>query len=343
MELSETKPIMYGCNQKSVSAPAAVVMFTWAEAKKVIESANRTRSSLPYTLQTGEYMSYPVTRSYHLGGMGRYKENSSRSALQSSRRIDNEDREALIEDASCSNNQSDGASYVFDWGFNKGQHIKDVPRRYIYSILSSPRLPQLLEERKGLREALEIRAPQHPRLSQTRHEFPPSALPIRQSVPRREVPVADHGTSTSPLSGPFKSRHLASNGSTNDRPQPIVRQAYRFTCGPYMGSTLAEVPAAYLRSLEMDGDIVKNNWDFWKALAQHEMESYRLDFGQHKGKRLDEVPDDYFLLLEQHTTNVGKNKSLQRALWYTNQQLGRSNGRLNQTIEKYENRMRLKH
>jgi uncharacterized protein (DUF3820 family) len=324
-----------------VKAPAAVVMFTWAEAKRIIESANRARSSPPYTLQTGDYLSYPVTRSYHLGGMGRYGPYHSLSDLRDSRQVDTEYCHNSPREASRSAQQS-RTDYVFDWGYNCGKHINEkhineVSREYITSILSSPRLGQLLEERDGLRTALELYTPHHPRLA----SFPPTlltgSLPIGNSAPRPEVSAPNHVTDRPCSSGLVGSAAIAMDGSVDMAPQ-----VYRLPFGRYTGRALAEVPASYLRSLEKDGDVVKNDWEFWEALAHHEVQSYRLDFGRHKGKRLDQVPDDYLVSLEQHAKDFGR-EPWQRALWYRIQQLGRSNEGLRYAVDRYRERIHIEH
>ena len=80
-------------------------------------------------------MPYPVTKSYHLGAMGRY---GPRSLQPAPRNIAHHSTE-----------------YVFNWGTNNGKRFSEVPRNYLETILASPRLDRLLEEHRGLGEALQ--------------------------------------------------------------------------------------------------------------------------------------------------------------------------------------------
>jgi hypothetical protein len=216
--------------RNEVQAPAAVVMFTWAEAKRIIEGANRARPSPPYTLQTGDYLSYPVTRSYHLGGMGRYGPDRSRSGHRDSRQVDTEYGQNSPREASLSAQQS-RTDYMYDWGSTCGKHINEVSREYIASILSSPRLGQVLGERDGLRTALELYTPHHPRLA----SFPPAlltgALPIRNSAPGPEVSAPNHVTDRPSSSGLIESVAMAMDSGVDIRSHRMAPQVYRLPFG----------------------------------------------------------------------------------------------------------------
>ncbi|CAO2655306.1 Nn.00g103700.m01.CDS01 [Neocucurbitaria sp. VM-36] len=126
------------------------IMFTAAEAIAALAQVRDDPKSIPaitYDLPTGSSLNYPVQRSYHLGAMGRYKA-------------------AVVE--------SSPHKYIFDWGAYSGKRITEVPQDYIEQILASPRLEQLLEQRLGLRGALNSRKPGDTRLKSRRIPLPSS-------------------------------------------------------------------------------------------------------------------------------------------------------------------------
>jgi hypothetical protein len=135
------------------------VMFTMTEAILYLERRGQgiTPSSKPaYNLSTGEYIPFPVTISYHLDGMGRFDARSPHCASENSRNDALGQVKFPPPKAPRSMMQ---AAYVFDWGKNCGKSILEVNQLYTASILASSRLAQLLEARKGLREALRPYAP----------------------------------------------------------------------------------------------------------------------------------------------------------------------------------------
>ncbi|KAF1936584.1 hypothetical protein EJ02DRAFT_88460 [Clathrospora elynae] len=61
------------CEQKKTATVGHPdIMFTVAEAIAVLARSGPTFKPIPYDIQTGEHLSYPIKRSYHLGAMGRY-------------------------------------------------------------------------------------------------------------------------------------------------------------------------------------------------------------------------------------------------------------------------------
>jgi hypothetical protein len=145
----------------------ASVMFTLSEAKLVIDRAQYGPTSLitpPYDLQTGEYVPFPVVRSYHLGAMGRHRNDTAQHDHRKS--------------------DPTSSDYDFDWGQYHGKHIDKIPRHHICSILASQRLAQVFEEHRGLREAFPLYRPDDPRV----HGAPPPAQ--FHPLPLRPAPMA---------------------------------------------------------------------------------------------------------------------------------------------------------
>jgi hypothetical protein len=158
-------------NLAKMATTFASVMFTLSEAKLAIDRARRGASFLsnpPYTLQTGEYLPFPVTRSYHLGAMGRYGNTIVRHPS-----------------GTFDEHLND---YVLDWGTYFGKRINEVPRTYIESVLVSPRLTQLLEEHRGLREALLLYRSNDPRLQSTSSPVQSYTLPLHVAHMTRNPP-----------------------------------------------------------------------------------------------------------------------------------------------------------
>jgi hypothetical protein len=155
----EPKPQKAGSHPRNPGS--AAVMFTLAEAKLAIERVQLGESCgvvPPYTLQTGQYIPYPVTQSYHLGGMGRYVDAPA---------------EAATPDVPAN-------AYVFDWGAYKGLSVNDVPRFYLQTLSVSPRLEQLLRDHAGLQEALkdlglEFQNTQEPEVASQQVDHPTGA------------------------------------------------------------------------------------------------------------------------------------------------------------------------
>jgi hypothetical protein len=122
-------------------------MFTLQEAMDFLKRTREDGIPLtppPYTVPPGEYVPYPVTRSYNLGAMGRY--GSDAPSLQPAPR----------------NLAHESDEYVFDWGSHHGRRFSEVPRVHLETILASPRLDRVLEKRPGLGEALQRYKPNHP-------------------------------------------------------------------------------------------------------------------------------------------------------------------------------------
>jgi hypothetical protein len=63
-------PMRFQSSAAPTPLPPPAVMFTFEEAKAVL--ANPPPNNITYDLPTGAFIPYPVTRSYHLGAMGRY-------------------------------------------------------------------------------------------------------------------------------------------------------------------------------------------------------------------------------------------------------------------------------
>jgi hypothetical protein len=123
------------------------IMFTLQEAKLFLKRTREDGIPLippPYTVQIGEYVPYPVTRSYHLGAMGRYGPDAGPQKL------------------APRNTVRDSTEYVFNWGSHHGKRFSEVPRVYLETILASRRLDRVLEECPGFGEALQRHKPNHP-------------------------------------------------------------------------------------------------------------------------------------------------------------------------------------
>jgi uncharacterized protein (DUF3820 family) len=354
------KPIQKSRGRGDGSSAMGVVMFTPTEAVHVLARMGKGKASHarpPYTLRTGEYISFPVTMSYHLGGMGRYDSTPSQDAAEDSDQNATRDREfappkaprsmlrksnqEAFQDSKAPQRQAvhgkltTAANYVFDWGTNYGKSIHEVGRLYIASILASPRLAQLLDEHIGLREALKLYARDDPRLSS------PSSSPVLYTLPMRP----STSDMKAPAPGVLPARPIVSkpNGDlgvvksnyevSNDR----VAQAYILTFGRYRGRTLHQVPSDYVQEIEQTRSGMDGHADLQAAVARfYETypEKYRLDFGEHRGKHLHKVPEEYLVFLESGMGNLHKRRILQHTLWYYNEKVGRSNVMLSKTLDR---------
>jgi hypothetical protein len=250
-------------DKPSPIAPTSQVMFTLRQARLFLERAvqgGASRSHPPYTLQTGEYVPYPITKSYHLGAMGRY----GNLPLQAVPR----------------NADQDSAEYVFDWGTNVGKRISEVPRVYIEINLASPRLDKLLEEHRGLLEALQLHAPRHPRLAL-------ALLPAQPNFFPPHAPAHAHKAFTRNESGHLARRYLPSGtigqtlapameGNPKTQPRPSKPEPYTLTFGRYRGKMLEQVPISYIRTLKRSLE----DWDSHAGLKEALAANYRFDFGK---------------------------------------------------------------
>lgn len=354
------KPVQESRGRGGGSSAMAEVMFTETEAIHVLARMGQGRASHArpaYTLRTGEYISFPVTMSYHLGGMGRYDWTPSQGAVEDSDQTATRDRELAPPKAPRSilrksNSQAfqDGkapqrqavhgkltaaAKYVFDWGTNYGKSIHEVGQLYIASILASPRLAELLEEHIGLHEALKLYARDNPRLSS------PSSSPVLYTLPMRPSTSA----LKAPAPGVLPARPIASkpNGdldgvkSKDKVSNDWAAQAYILPFGHYRGRTLRQIPGDYLQELEQTNPNRSDHTGLQAALAFFYdtcPEKYRLDFGKYKGKHLHEVPEEYLSVTECSIGHLRKKEMLQRALWYYNEKVGRSNAKLSKTLNR---------
>jgi hypothetical protein len=107
----------------------------------------------------------------------------------------------------------------------------EVSREYIASILSSPRLGQVLGERDGLRTALELYTPHHPRLASLPPTLLTGALPIRNSAPGPEVSAPNHVTDRPSSSGLIESVAMAMDSGVDIRSHRMAPQVYRLPFG----------------------------------------------------------------------------------------------------------------
>jgi hypothetical protein len=73
-------PMRFQSSAAPTPLPSPAVMFTFEEAKAAL--ANPPPYNIPYDLPTGAFIPYPVTRSYHLGAMGRYGVESTASSTR---------------------------------------------------------------------------------------------------------------------------------------------------------------------------------------------------------------------------------------------------------------------
>lgn len=261
--------------RNKIHPPRASVMFTLAEARQILDRLGQdiaTRTTSPYTLRTGEYIPYPVTASYHLGGMGRYGEDDPQRAEDVFHRI------RTVYGKAPPQNQSRtspllASEYVFDWGTNHGKSIYDVSRNYIASILASPRLTQLLEESKGLREALKLFACDDPRLAGGWSPMQSNTLSIRTATQSLQGPAPDRASGRasgrSYSSDNFELTTISAMDGSVDKRRPSARHRpkdYRLEFGQYKGSRLHEVPLDYLKKLERDIDKVGKSKALQRAI-----------------------------------------------------------------------------
>lgn len=353
------KPVQKSRGRGGGSSAMGVVMFTPTEAVHVLARMGEGKASHarpPYTLRTGEYISFPVTMSYHLGGMGRYDSTPSQVGAEHSDQTVTRDREfappkaprsmlrnsnqEVFQDGKATQRQpvhgmlTAAANYVFDWGTNYGKSIHEVGRLYIASILASPRLAQLLEEHIGLREALKVHARDDPRLSS------PSSSPVLYTLPMRPS-TSDMKASAPgiPLPRPIAPKPNGDLGVAKSKDKVSnhwVAQAYKLTFGRYRGRTLHQVPSDYVQEIEQTRSGMDGHADLQAAVARfYETypEKYRLDFGEHRGKHLHNVPEEYLVFLESGMGNLHKKRILQHTLWYYNEKVGRNNVMLSKTLD----------
>ncbi|KAF2023198.1 hypothetical protein EK21DRAFT_118984 [Setomelanomma holmii] len=224
--------------QPSNAATLSSVMFTFQEAKAFLLQPEHGGGSShpPYDLSTGEYIPYPVTRSYSLGGMGRY---------------------SLIPQTSTTNNgDTDVGEYTFDWGAHYGKSLSEVPPVYIASILASPRLSAMLAEHHGLREALQHNKPDDPRLRKALQPMQPSSL-----LPRSKLTISRSWTTQEderPLVDPFPSdvhekdikESMDGCAETPTLASCVHPKDYVLNFGRYASRPLHKVPLAYLCMLD---------------------------------------------------------------------------------------------
>jgi hypothetical protein len=207
-------------NKSSSVKAVSQVMVTVEEAKLYLDRASQGGvpcSHPPYTVQNGEFAPYSVTKSYHLGAMGRYG-GLHRHAAPSQWVLDLKPLPVKSESAPLPNSSGytsamamkerakpsktarkpptpkkkntlnikpvphnayrEAAENVFDWGQNYGKRFSEVSQGYIESVLGSSRLDKFLEEHQGLHEALQLYAPHHPRLP-----MPPSPAQVTSPPP----------------------------------------------------------------------------------------------------------------------------------------------------------------
>jgi hypothetical protein len=354
---------------------ASQVMFTVEEAKRYLTHAAQdgvSRSHPPYTLQTGEYVPYPVTKTYHLGAMGRYgvfllqaapsqwvldltptlakPKNTSPNLSGYAATMIREERAPLSKTArkpstpekknipkmksSQHNSYREPAEYVFDWGTYYGKRFSEVPRVYIESVLGSPRLDELMEDRRGLREALQLYAPHHPRLTMALRPTQVSSLPSHAPAHARREHICSDSSHLAKLHFPSGTVGQASapviDRCADKQSRPLEAEPYTPSSSPGHGKTLGQVPRFYSRFMGDRKDAIVAQEKQGEALA----EDYRFDFGKYKNKRLYEASDAYLATLESSNI-VGQNKMLQRALFARNDKMGRSNDVLIATMKRW--------
>ncbi|KAH3979151.1 hypothetical protein HBH98_085980 [Parastagonospora nodorum] len=334
----------------------AVVMFTQAEAVKILERVIQGAASNarpPYTLRTGEYISFPVTMSYHLGGMGRYGWAPSRIAAddpdqtaikdcefapqKAPRNMPRNSNHEAFHDGQAPQRQAAhgmhtvAADYVFNWGTNYGKSIREVGRHYIASVLASPRLAQLLEEHIGLRKALKLYAHDDPRLSSAPSSPLAYAIPIRPAASALEALAP--GILPDEPTVPKTLEELGLGPSEVARVRAAEKYVLDF--GRFRGKSLEQVTPAYLQDLEHNHFGLETHAGLRAALFffyERNPEKYRMDYGKHEGMTLQEVPKDYLLVLESGGSRFQKKEMLQQALWHYNEKMRRSNAKLSGTL-----------
>lgn len=129
------------------------VMFTMNEAKQALSVPGKSvpsSSSPTYNLATGVCLEFPVKKSYYLGSLGRYV------------------KEPVSSQAKSKGYQS---GYVFTFGRYRNKSMRQVPTTYLDNVIASAQLPNFLKCHPGLREALQLYAPNDPRLAGTMLTF----------------------------------------------------------------------------------------------------------------------------------------------------------------------------
>lgn len=298
-------------------------MFTMEEAKLHLFSAveqaatylipfsTATNLIPPYTLRTDEYVPFPVTKSYHLGAMGRYPK----------------------------------ADYIFDWGKLSGKRIDEVPRTFLTVIVESPRLKLFLYQHHGLREALELYFPQDPRIAMALSPVQGNAFSLQYGTQTSDTLTGNYDQDANGyiLADRMEPSSMPAPDGCTDPESKILVKRYAFTFGQHCGKTFIEVPMSYLRSIEHQKPLMDKHHDLREEFARffpqgcfwYEVEKYRFDFGKHATKRMHEVPEDYLSILETNMDQLSKNVVLQHALRERNNELYRSNEILNATIRKF--------
>ncbi|KAF1921536.1 hypothetical protein BDU57DRAFT_52789 [Ampelomyces quisqualis] len=308
----------------------ARVMFTVSEARLRLHGAGKqTADHLipPYTLRTGEYVPFPVTKSYHLGAMGRYSKAPVRLVAQQT--------------------DHDPADYVFDRAVvHCGKRIDEVPRPHVGSTTPSPYPSQLLHERRGLRKALEPRAPHDRCIDGAPKPAQDDVLPSQHQAPTFDAVTGGYGQYAKAHLLPKDMTASVSvpklDGSIGAK-RPLQAEPYTFTFGPYHGQTFYQVPMSYLRSIEHNHALMEKENSlrgafgrcFPRGCFRYEVENYRFDFGKYITKSMHEVPEAYLADVATNMFQLGKSVVLQHALRCKNQQLGRSNNALDATLKTF--------
>jgi hypothetical protein len=316
--------------KRSVKTEKRYIMFTLQEAMDFLKRTREDGMPLvppPYTVQPGEYVPYPVTRSYNLGAMGSY--GSDAPSLQPAPR----------------NLARESDEYVFDWGTNYGKRFSEVPRMYLETILASPRLNGILEKCRGLREALHRYNPSHP-------FFATAACSTQINAHASKAPGLAPKQSTHNDSNHLIKHHVAfanmgdysgptTNGSMDTQTRPLKQPSFDpdfrlpyptffLPFGPYLRQPLIQVPFEYQKSLEHIHGGLEHHAGLKEALVEH----YRFGFGNYKKKLIHDVPDAYLDQLEANSDQVCVDEILQRALRARNDMIGRSNVNLDKNIER---------
>jgi hypothetical protein len=225
------------------------------------------------------------------------------------------------------------AEYVFDWGTNYGKRFSEVPRVYIESVLGSPRLDQLLEERWGLREALQLYAPHHPRLAMAPRPTQVSSLPPHTPAHVRQESIRGGSSHLAKLHFPSGTVGQASapavDGCADTQTRSLEAESFMLAFSSHRSSTFDQVPRIHSRFLGDRKDLIDAQEKKRDALA----EDYRFNFGKYKNKRLHEASDAYLCTLESSNI-VGQDDMLRRALLARSDKIGRSNDVLIATMKR---------
>jgi hypothetical protein len=315
------------------------IMFTLQEAKLFLKRTREDGIPLTtplYTVQTGEYVPYPVTRSYHLGAMGRYVPEAGPQKLAPRNRI------------------RDSIDYVFDLGSHDGKRFSEVPRVYLETTFASPPLDRVLEERAGLGEGLQRYKPNHPHFATAAQSTQVNA---RHSTAQAQVPKQfrrndsnDFVMRPSAFANVGRALAPATNGNTNTQTRPfdIEHSKLHFDpyfepdnlrpypdfllpFGPFRGKPLSQVPLQYQKSLELDKQALKTHPGLKEALVEH----YRFSWGKYQRTTIREVPSAYLKNLESNRDKVRDDEILQSALPVKNDRSGRSNKNPDENIERW--------